>query len=138
MDLTCNMTDYTSTTRHDCYSGNICPVRSDLTGCPTGGITLVRLGEGKFPLQKLLHLMVFVCQTLTCGENEKGESPLCFNRHYFPSEWHIGLSASTIPTDGSLRGSKILLPKSPACFPKPNAWLSPIGYIYLSIRTSMF
>lgn len=96
------------------YSGIICRQPLVLWGVTltvelTGSVTLVRLGKRVLPLQKLFHLVVVVGRTQACTKKKYNKRPMCYKRHYFPSEWHFGLPAIVIPSVGRHRWSKSLL-----------------------------
>lgn len=73
------------------------------------GFTLVRLGQGILSLQKLLHFVfVLVGETSARGEKKQSERQVCFQSHYFPSEWHFRVPDMMIPADSSHSGLKII------------------------------
>jgi len=89
-------------------SGSICQPAPVTVGCITNTVTLVRLGKGILPLQKLLHFMFIFGKTQCCITNKKSESPVWFKRHCFPSKWGFGLPIMIAHAGGSHRRSKLI------------------------------
>lgn len=71
--------------KHLSLSPQLVPVHHSYNNRYYGWDTLVRLGKGVLPLQKLLHFVIILGKTLVYSKNKKSDSPIWFKTHYLPS-----------------------------------------------------